>query len=72
MRFYQVQDIAQQEGVHESAEWFTTRREAEKRAREIDREDGTAFVRTFDIPTTKKALLAWLNHYGNPTGMGFN
>ena len=70
MRFYQVQDIGKQDGVFESAEWFTTRREAEKRAREIDREDGVAFVNTFDIPTTKKALLAWLKIYGNPTGFG--
>jgi hypothetical protein len=70
MRFYQVQhmgDFCEQHG-----EWFTTRREAEKRRREIERdwEVKCYSVQAYDIPTTKKALLDWLNIYGNPNGFG--
>jgi len=69
MRFYQVQDMG--DFGHQYADWFTTRREAEKRKREIERDGIDCWdVRAYDIPTTKKALLAWLNINGNPTGFG--
>ncbi len=67
MRFYHIQAGFS----HEHGEWFTTRREALKRKREIER-DGEHCSDVFErnIPTTKKALLAWLNIWGNPSGMG--
>ena len=69
MRFYQVQ--INDDGCEEHGEWFTTRRDAEKRKREIERDGIHCYdVRAYDIPTTKKALLAWLNINGNPTGFG--
>ena len=67
MRFYQIQASF----CAEHGEWFTARREAEKRKREIERDgEECSDVWERNIPTTKKGLLAWLNIYGNPSGMG--
>jgi len=72
MRFYQVQRNNDAPTQYESP-WFTNRKDAEKEVRRIAREEGEECfpIRAFDIPTTKTALLRWLNNYGNPDGMGW-
>mgnify|MGYP003629288230 CR=1 FL=1 len=72
MRFYQVQ--ADDDGEGGDCRWFTTRADAEREKRKIEAEDDPYQfeVRVFDVPTKKAELLAWLNLYGNPTGMGYN
>ena len=69
MKFYAVQwswDGADSEDP--MTEWFTTKKEAIARAKEvaIDNEDGIygSFINVYksEVPTTKKALLKWLNH----------
>lgn len=73
MRFYQVQRNCDHPTLYEIP-WFTNRKDAEKEVRRIAREEGEECfdIRAFDIPTTKAALLRWLNNHGNPDGMGTN
>ena len=73
MRFYQFQTMADETPSTECF-WFTNRAEAERERQRVIREEGVEChdTRAFDIPTTKAALLKWLNNWGNPDGMGCN
>ena len=74
MRFYQIQTMPDDGGA-EAGEcfWFTNYAEAKRERERLAKEGVECFdTRAFDIPTTKAALLQWLNVYGNPDGMGFN
>ena len=72
MRFYQVQTIPEDSGSTECF-WFTNYAEAECERKRLEEEGVECFdISAYDIPTTKAALLQWLNNYGNPDGMGFN
>jgi hypothetical protein len=52
-------------------EWFSSKLVAMKRLRQIQRERGSGggvpagpeYVETLELPTTKRALLSWLNAY---------
>lgn len=57
-------------GSGQASEWFTSKRAAQKRARELDRERGgtesdyfRGAPRQRDVPTTRAALADWLTRY---------
>ena len=72
MRFYQIQTITEGDGDAECF-WYTNYAEAVRGRKRLKEKGMECFdTRAYDIPTTKAALLQWLNNYGNPNGMGFN
>ena len=75
MRFYQIQTMPNDndEGGASECFWFTNYAEAKRERTRLEEEGVECFdTSAYDIPTTKAALLQWLNNYGNPNGMGSN
>ncbi len=74
MRFYQLQ--VDPHGFIDSDDnnchWFTSRAEAKKEQRRLEREDCDVYFTVYDIPTKKAELLRWLNVHGSPIGFGHN
>lgn len=64
MRFYKVEEYRLSFDDPDSR-WFTSRRDAEKYAWEIEKETEQPCIEEHDIPTTKRGLLSWLNAYVN-------
>ena len=71
MRFYQLQ-VDPYISLHGECRWFTSRAEAKKEQRRLEREDCDVYFTVYDIPTKKRELLYWLNAHGNPSGFGIN
>ena len=73
MRFYQIQTMPDDSTGCTECFWYTNYAESVRERKRLEEEGVNCFdTRAYDIPTTKAALLQWLNNYGNPDGMGYN
>jgi hypothetical protein len=71
MRFYQLQ-VDPYTNLPGDCRWFTSRAEAKKEQRKLEREGCDVYFTVYDIPTKKAELLRWLNAHGHPFGFGIN
>ena len=69
MRFYQLQ-VDPYTSLHGECLWYTSRAEAKKEQRRLERKGCEVFFMLYDIPTKKAELLRWLNGFGTPSGFG--